>query len=388
MINSLAFLVNPIAGTGGELGWKGTDQVHEAWKVTNNEGSPRTRHRARLAAQALATTLPPDTRIFTPAGIMGQEHLDPFISPERLRILTKPLIPTSPNDTIAFLNQLQAHQSVDLLIFVGGDGTAALIARHLATKKWNVPLVGIPSGVKITSECFLKSPTDLKDLITAWKNDNVIFQEAVVTDLDEPLYQEGKIVKHHRGIVTVPYVPRLLQNMKLSSTELHDARELFQEQIMLLAEELERRGVLKHPLIVGPGSTTHGIFKQLGIEKTLLGVDVISNGNIIINDANCKNLTRWFHELPTTERKNVRVILTPIGGQGFILGRGNQQLCCSILDHLNIKQFIIVATEEKLQRTPRLLIDTDCDKFNQHVKNTYVTVIHGYKRASMRKIEQ
>ncbi len=388
MLTVIGFLVNPIAGAGGELAWKGTDSVQEAWKATNYLGSKRTKHRARLAARILVNQAPKSARIVLPEGLMGSDYFRDLVPNTRLLILTKPQVPTTPNDTLEFLETLRMHvDDLDLLIFVGGDGTAALIAHYFAEHDWNVPLIGVPSGVKITSECFLKSPQDLERLLLEWKQNNVIFQEALVTDLDEDQYRQGRVEKHQWGMVIVPHVPRLLQRVKLSSAELHDARESFEEQVELIAEDLRRRGVLKHPLIVGPGSTTREIFKHLGVTKTLLGVDVIVDGKIIIADADCHALTRWFHDLPKEQQLNVRFILTPIGGQGFILGRGNQQICCDILDHVTLKQFIIVATEEKLHQTPRLLIDTDCQQFNQHVNNSHVMVIHGYKRATIRKVE-
>lgn len=383
----IAFLVNPIAGAGGERAWKGTDDVDAAWKATNYQGSARTKQRAHMAATILARSTPEQTRFFLPEGLMGSDYFQDITSKHRVRIVSRHRVPTTPDDTRTFLKQLQNSQEpIDLLVFVGGDGTAALIAHQLSVQHWNVPVIGIPSGVKITSECFLKSPHDLEELMLEWQRANVIFQEAVVTDLDETRYRHGQVVKRQWGVVTVPHVPLLLQRMKLSSTELHAAREAFEEQAELIAEDLKRRGLLKHPLIVGPGSTTKEIFKHLGIEKTLLGVDVIVDGHLLIADVDCLTLTQWFHGLSEEEQQNVRLVVTPIGGQGFILGRGNQQICCQILDHLTLSHLVIVATEEKLQQTPQLLVDTDCIRFNRRVKNGHVLVIHGYKRATLRKI--
>ncbi len=388
MIKQIGFLVNPIAGVGGELAWKGTDQVQEAWKATNYLGSKRCKQRALIAIQSLKNVITENVTFFVPGGVMGREHFLEFIHDDRIITLTHPKIPTTPQDTIEFLEQLKKQEPIDLLVFVGGDGTATLIARFIKSRDWDLPVIGIPSGVKITSECFLKSPSDLEPLLREWvQHDNISFHDALVTDLDEEMYQQGKVVKQHWGMVRVPHVPRLLQGVKLTSSEMHNARESFQEQVESIAEDLKRRNVLTSPLIIGPGSTTKAVFKTLGIEKTLLGVDVIADGKIVIADANCEELTQWFNNLFDEEKKHVKIILTPIGGQGFILGRGNQQICCGVLNNIQPTQLIIVATEEKLRETPRLLIDTDCHEFNQRMRNRHLLVIHGFKRAMIRKVE-
>ena len=94
--------------------------------------------------------------------------------------------------------------------------------------------------------------------------------------------------------------------------------------------------------VVGPGTTTGEIMKLLGLDYSLLGVDLIRNGELLGRDLSEGELLALVGNGPA------RIIVTPVGGQGFLFGRGNQPISGGVIRSVGKEGIIIVATPDKL----------------------------------------
>ncbi len=368
-MKTVAFFVNPIAGFGGELGWKGTDDFERAWKQSNYKGSRRAIERAIDAVCSLSPRLLKEIEWVTAAGIMGEKILRRVTS--RLRVVYSPQFPTTPQDTINFL-QLVKTLDPSLIIFVGGDGTAKIVSKEL--KSATIPAVGIPAGVKITSGCFVRAPKELGSLIDRWLQGSLIPDFVDVMDLLESDYKRGIVNPILVGEILTLISPFLQGEKTTYALPDPELAELTYEGIAeTISNEIE-----EGYWIIGPGSTTYRVMKKLGYELTPLGVDLLRKGKVIVNDANCEALVR---ELKNVNSADLYVLLTPIGGQGFLLGRGNQQICCTILERVFPENLRLIATPEKIEALDNLYIDVDCQ--TQFKPSSFVKVIIGLNRARM-----
>jgi predicted polyphosphate/ATP-dependent NAD kinase len=155
-----------------------------------------------------------------------------------------------------------------------------------------------------------------------------------------------------------------------------------------IAEEIAgnmEEGIL---YIIGPGTTTRAITDELGLDKTLLGVDVVIKGageetkaRVIAADANESQL------LALLEEQKAKIIVTPIGGQGYIFGRGNQQISPRVIEKVGRENIIVVSTPDKLHAlgTQPLLVDTG-DRAVDESLSGYTTVVTGYNERAVRKV--
>ncbi len=368
-MKTVAFFVNPIAGFGGELGWKGTDDFERAWKQSNYKGSRRAIERAIDAVHSLSSRLLEEIEWITAAGTMGEDILKRVSS--RLRVVYNPQFPTTPQDTTNFLQRAKAL-TPSLVIFVGGDGTAKIVSREL--KSTTIPAVGIPAGVKITSGCFVRAPKELGSLLDRWLQGSLISDYVDVTDLLESDYKRGIVNPILVGEILTLVSPFLQGEKTMYSLPDPELADLTYEGIAeTISDEIE-----EGYWIIGPGSTTYRVMKKLGYELTPLGVDLLRKGKLIAKDANCERLIK---ELKNVNPTDLYVLLTPIGGQGFLLGRGNQQICCSILEKLCPDNFRLIATPEKMEALNNLFIDVDCQTSFRH--SSFVRVITGLNRVRM-----
>ena len=340
------FLVNPIAGVGAELAWKGTDDVQRAWKVVEKGAKQPALSTVlrldlkRLDAEFFVTSLTPDigTVVYT--------------FPER----------SNRQDTIHAVKKFIGH-NVDLVIFVGGDGTA----RDIASVSGETPIIGVPGGVKIFSGTFVHRAEDLIPSLQRWSGESM---EVEVLDLDEEAYKEGHAAPKLFGITKVPVIDSL-QKSKEGWGAISDQRVL-----EMLAERIQDNDWLDSIIAVGPGGTTHSIFMNLGLEKTLLGVDVYDHGKLLVTDATAEQL----EDLPIDE-----IWITPIGRQGHIFGRGNKQLTATLIRKVGLSHIRIFATPEKMQGLPTLYVDTGDPNLDQELHG-YVRVYISYSDSVVRKV--
>ena len=271
------------------------------------------------------------------------------------------------------------RREVGLIAFCGGDGTARDV--HLALDR-KTPILGIPAGVKVYSSVFALGPTAAASTICAFAGGGRELAEAEIMDLDEEAVRAGESevrVKLH-GMASIPFDPSSMQRAKSPSNP--DEKGFSKAIAKTLVEEMEDDpGSL---YILGPGSVKRAILHELGLEGSFLGVDAVKKGEIMGLDLNEKGILELLDLL--NEGDTTRIIITPIGAQGFVLGRGNHQISPDVLARVGPDNIQIVATPQKLTQTPRLFIQTGEPTLDMELAG-FRKVLMGYRTWEMRKIE-
>jgi predicted polyphosphate/ATP-dependent NAD kinase len=350
---------------GGAVGLKGTDGLaHEA---RCRGAKPMALERAKTSLRLLAKEAG-NLVFFTSSGEMGENALkecglNHFV-------VHKAPNESSSRDTKASCNAF-LENNVDLILFCGGDGTA----RDVASVASQVPILGIPAGVKMHSGVFAISPEAAAELALDYARGSLLAGETEIVDVDEELYRFGELQTRLYSLARTPYKPVLVQERKRIYNSGNE--EVFKDQIALFASEFMRDG---SAYILGAGTTTNRIAEYLGVEKTLLGVDVIQDGTIKIKDASEKDLLGLLEKA-----KNIKIIISPIGAQGFIFGRGSQQISAAVLRFVGIENLIIVSTPHKLADLSHLLVDTGDPEMDRALAGKR-QVVTGYRIAQLKDI--
>jgi predicted polyphosphate/ATP-dependent NAD kinase len=263
---------------------------------------------------------------------------------------------------------------VDLIIFSGGDGTARDLYEAINGR---IPVIGIPSGVKIHSSVFAISPSAAGDIAVKFIDGEITsIHDSEVLDIDENAFRENRLSAKLYGFLRVPHEEALLQTSK----EVTPTSE--EENLKAIAADIIDEMETDTLYILGPGSTTRTIAEHIGVQKTLLGVDVIQNRKLILGDANENQL------LEILDEKKAKIIVTIIGGQGFVFGRGNQQISPRVIRVVGIKNILVVATPVKiasLHGRP-LLVDTGDQELDAQLSG-YIRVITDYGRRIVYRIK-
>jgi len=278
---------------------------------------------------------------------------------------------SSPEDTRKAVRAF-LENGTDLVLFCGGDGTARDVFDVCGS---DVPLLGIPAGVKMYSAVFAIDPASAADLVLACDRHHL--RDAEVMDVDENAYRAGTLKTRLYGIARTPALAGKIQAAKQVYEEQDEERA--KAAIAQFIDEILLQGTL---YIIGAGTTTEAIARRLSIKKTLLGVDAIRNRRLVAADCDEKTLLALVEKSPDT-----RVILSPIGAQGFILGRGNQQISARIVRRIGIKNLIVIATPHKLAQTPHLYIDSGDAALDREFGDS-IQVISGYRIAQRKKIHR
>jgi predicted polyphosphate/ATP-dependent NAD kinase len=357
----IGFLINPVAGMGGSVGLKGTDGNAE--EARRRGARPRAQERAAITLHHLSAN--PDLFFVTCSGKMGESVLrECGLTNYRVAYPFQGM--STAEDTkkavYAFL-----QEGVDLILFCGGDGTARDV---FEVTQRTVPILGIPAGVKMYSAVFALDPA-----AAALVSGPYGIQDAEVMDVDEEAYRKGVLVTHLFGIARIAARAHMTQVAKQVFEEADEERA--KEEIARFIEEVMLPGVL---YIVGAGTTTEAIAQRLGVKKTLLGVDAIRDGKLVASDVDEKTLLDLAGRYPET-----RIILSPIGAQGFILGRGNQQISAAVVRKAGLHNLIVVATPHKLRETRSLYVDSGDPALDREFGES-IQVISGYRIAQRRKI--
>ena len=386
-MKKIGLIINPVAGMGGSVGLKGTDHVVE--EALRRGAVPGSEKRAETALREL---LPykDELLVCTGAGHMGGElarrmgfRTEVFSAgtdtgaaktPADTDILAASAFcfATAGSDTIALGKRLLNEQA-DLLLFAGGDGTARDIYQAVGTE---LVCVGIPAGVKIHSPVYAKNPGAAGKLAAMWMSGRIKrYEEKEVLDIDEDAYRSGHINTALYGYLKIPAERALTQNRK-APTPLSD-----EAAIESIAYEVTDHMEPDVVYLVGAGTTTRGVMKKLGLPNTLIGVDVVENGKVLENDAYGERI------LSHIRGKRAKLILTVTGGQGFLFGRGNQQLTPEVIRTVGKENLIILATSSKLAelRGNPLLVDTGDDALNEELCG-YYRVITGYKEYTVCRV--
>ncbi|MCP8322739.1 MAG: ATP-NAD kinase family protein [Candidatus Methylarchaceae archaeon HK02M2] len=368
-MKTIGFIVNPIAGMGGAVGLKGTDGkfiLKKAYLLGAKPISPK-------RAKSFLTGLEPEkerVRIITGAGIMGEDEARNHGF--ALTTLGKEKKETTAEDTKELAKRIK-DSGVDLLIFCGGDGTARDILDSVSLE---LPVLGVPTGVKMHSSVFAVGPLASAKITIEFLHQNLPLREAEVMDVDEEAYRKGRLSAKLYGYLLTPYEPNLIQGAKIASPM--TKVEMYNQAAIALYIIEEMKANLIY--LIGPGTTTRTIGDLLDEKKTLLGADIFCNKKIIAKDVNEEEI------LKRIKGKDVKIILTPIGGQGFIFGRGNQQFSPAVIRQVGLNNIIIVATEYKIGKLKSLRVDTGSPDLDDEIRG-YAEVITDYKKKQMVKIE-
>ena len=359
----LGLIINPIAGIGGRVGLKGSDSAEIQGEALMRGAEPQAHLRAKEALEALLP-LQEVLELVTAPGPMGESLARQCGFAGRVIGELKADI-TSAEDTIQVAAEM-ARLPVDLLLFAGGDGTARDIYTAVGGK---LPVLGIPAGVKIHSAVFATHPRTSGEVAAAYlRGERIRLRESEVVDLDEEAYRSGKVSTRLYGYLTVPYRPHMLQNRKVPSPAADSA---WLEGIAADVIDSMETGWL---YVLGPGTTTRAIAERLGFPKTLVGVDVYNLEGVVQLDISEADLLRLLGN------QSAKIIVTPVGGQGFIFGRGNQPISPKVIQKVGRENILVVSLSEKLnalQGEP-LLVDTG-DPMVDEMLVGYMSVVVGYR---------
>jgi len=364
----IGFLMNPIAGMGGRVGLKGTDNVVD--RAIELGARPTAHLKAREAMVALRRLLKglatsPKVHWVTCSGPMGADSLE-LAGFDDIQIVHEVTGGTAADDTKSAVGRF-LETGVELILFCGGDGTARDICSVAGQK---VPILGIPAGVKMYSGVFGVNPARTAEILIGYLEGKLTLTRVDVLDLDEERYRSGEwAVRLYHSALT-PYEPTFTQSAKMLITESTDA-EVKEEIASYLLEEIAASPDVLY--LLGPGSTVQSVGDRLGIDKTLLGVDAVAGRKVVGKDLNEREIMALLERFPSR-----RLVLSPIGAQGFVLGRGNLQLSPKVVKAIGAKNITVIATPAKLARTPVLRVDTGDDALDRElIGRGYIPVVIG-----------
>jgi predicted polyphosphate/ATP-dependent NAD kinase len=368
-MHKLGLIVNPVAGVGGRVGLKGSDGAEIQKRARELGALPLASSRTIRTLEQLNAI--EDLEIVTYPGEMGEDAARACgLEPRVIGSITPGA--TSAQDTKRAAREM-SQLGVELLLFAGGDGTARDI--HAAVGE-EVPVLGIPAGVKIHSAVFATTPANAGSLAALYLQGRVdSLREAEVMDIDEQAFRQGAVSAKLYGYLLVPFRTSLVQNLKMASVG-------GETSLAAIAEEVVERMEPGCLYLIGPGTTTRAISAELGLHKTLLGVDVVLDKELLAADVNETQLLELLRG-----GEDAKIIVTPIGGQGHIFGRGNQQFSPRVIKAVGNENIIVVSTKEKLYSlgTQPLLVDTSDPTVDQMLSG-YVTVVTGYREGAVRKV--
>jgi len=369
----IGILANPDAGLGGRLGLKGSDGQAELArsKGAEDRSGPRLesmlRHFSRIHRDESV-----QIEWITSSGRMGTEWIPDELDLGTISEIHQSLGQTSASDTQDAVAML-LENGIDLLVYSGGDGTTRDIVSTLSSSETpELPVIGVPSGVKMHSGCFASSPKAAAEVLSAWIHGDLLVSSTEVLDLDEELYREGKWVVRLYAEAFSPNSPRWMQGSKeLIQTESEE------EIIIGISDHIEESIVEDGRLVIwGSGGTLREIGGNIGFELTTLGIDATLGSEQVGTDLAESGIIDLLdlHDGPVT------LLLSPMGGQGFLIGRGNLQLSPPVLSSIGIDNILGVVTPAKLLTVRALRIETGDDSLDEaFASKRYMKVLQGYR---------
>jgi predicted polyphosphate/ATP-dependent NAD kinase len=374
----LGLIINPVAGLGGRVGLKGSDGIAIQKKALALGAQPQAVERTIQALEVLVSSKDTFELITYPGGMGGEPACACGFNPHVIGSIQPGA--TTPQDTILAATEME-RLGVDLILFAGGDGTARDIYTAIAAR---VPVLGIPAGVKIYSAVFGINPRQagaLTDLFLQGQATRL--REAEVMDVDEEAVRDGQVSARLYGYLNVPYRRNLVQTVK-SGTSLGEG-----ETLHAIASDVVENMDVDSLYILGPGTTTRAIALRLGVEKTLIGVDVVRGDKLVAKDVSEAKL------LELLNNQSAKIVITPIGGQGYLLGRGNQQISPRVLRRLGVNtsqikdNLLVVSTAGKIHSLNGrpMLVDSGDLEVDQLLCG-YIQIITGYKERMIYKVSK
>ena len=376
MVSNIGFIINPIAGMGGKVGLKGTDGVFQ--QAIKLGAKPVALDKANETIKEFISSNSKKDEImwYTCKGEMGSDILIKAGIKNIEILYSSSKEETSSDDTKNACKKF-LEKSVDLILFCGGDGTARDIFEIVKTK---IPILGIPSGVKMHSGVFGITTIASGKMLNEFVNGRLTIGDAEIMDLDEEKYRKGewniKLFGIAKGIVEPTYI-----QVGKSSFESVSDDEIKHELYEHINDEIEK--YKDHLFLFGSGGTIDFIAKKIGLKNTLLGIDAIYNKKLIGTDLNEEGILNLLKKYT-----KVKLVLSPIGAQGFILGRGNLQLSPKVIKKIGLDNIIIISTPAKLASTPVIRVDTGDESLDKmFAEKEFIMVVIGYRLSRVVKIQ-
>ncbi|TFG25107.1 MAG: ATP-NAD kinase [Promethearchaeota archaeon] len=363
---TLGLIINPISGMGGSVGLKGTDGRDILEKAINLGATPNALNRTIELLNELKS-VKSKLKFITCPKFMGELILKKMdfdceiIEAPIFNDITEIYDSTAEHTTIA-AEIMKSIKDLKLILFVGGDGTARDIVSAIGKEK---PSLGIPAGVKVYSSVFSINPRMASSIIIQFLWDEIPLKESEVLDIDEEEYRKGKLVSKLYGYLLTPYNPDYLQYSKIGSpnSDLNNQERIAKR----IVESLEKDVYY----LIGPGTTTKAITDRLNQKKTVLGIDLLLNNKIIAQDLNEQQILTHIKD------KKTKIIVSLIGRQGFLFGRGNLQFSPIILKKIGPQNIIILSTKYKLQNIHNqiLRLDTRSAELDEKMRGFYKVLV-------------
>lgn len=374
----LGLIVNPVAGIGGRVGLKGSDGSVIREKAFELGATALAGERSAQALVCLSE-LKDQFELFTVAGVMGENVANEIDFNCQLVMQPTELQTESVDTQQAVEKMLQAN--VDLLLFAGGDGTARDIYKALfeldALEKLSV--VGIPAGCKIHSAVYAVSPVHAGQLVAEIIQGKAArLAESDVMDIDENAFRQGMVKAKRYGGMWVPQDNDHMQPLKEGGVE-HESLQL-QDMAISVIEQMQDDVMY----FIGSGSTPAALMEELGLDNTLLGIDLVMNQELVASDLTEQQILAFLQQYSDYE---ARLIITVIGGQGIVFGRGNQQLSPAVIRGIGIGNILYMATAEKIRRLngQALRVDSGDETLNSELSGM-VRILTGYDEYMLYKI--
>ncbi len=368
----IGLLVNPDAGLGGRLGLKGSDGQANFARSMGAEDRAGPRVSDALLYFSKIYDNDKDIQWYTSKGRMGSQWIPDNISIGNFNLIHESSGSTSQSDTSTLVSLL-IDSNIDLILYAGGDGTTRDIVSTLDSQnKSSIPVIGIPCGVKMHSGCFASSPKAGAEVLSSWLNGDLLLSSTEVLDLDEDKYRNGEWVVRLYAEVKTPASPRWMQGAKMRVEATGE-----EEIIEGLADHIRELLIHDDRLVIwGSGGTLRTISNMVGFEGTVLGIDATLGNEQVGTDLNEEQLI----DILSSHKGEVTLLLSPMGGQGFLIGRGNLQLSPSVLRKIPIDDILGVVTPAKLISVRRLRIETGDEILdNRFSEKKYMKVLQGYR---------
>ena len=381
----IGFVINPLAGIGGSVALKGSDGNDIVELALTRGARPQAAARATLAMQEIKRINTDDETVlfYTAGDDMGENVLRSLNF--SCEVVYQNQGQSTAEDTKSVI-RLFVENNVDLIVFVGGDGTARDVLDVLSACSTeqgivSTPVVGIPAGVKIHSAVYAVTPLSAGEML-----DQIIagypmsLHEAQVMDLDEEAFRKGIVNAKCYGYLSVPVDDTRMQLIKQGG--------MAQQEISLqeIAEDVIEAMEPDVYYLIGSGSTTAEVMKQLALPNTLLGIDIVLNKVLVASDVDEQTILKIINDQP------VKLIVTVIGGQGHVFGRGNQQLSENVIRYVisqtgNQSNIVIIATSEKLQSLDKrpMIADTGNNDLDKQLAGLY-SVVTGYQQKTLYRL--
>ena len=372
----IGFIINPIAGMGGRVGLKGTDGVYDEAVKLGAKPVASVKAGEMLKEYFSDFSEKDEIQWYTCSNSMGGDVFEK-IDFNDFKIVYEVPKKTSVDDTKKAC-ECFLREKLDLVLFCGGDGTARDVFQVVGK---NIPLLGVPCGVKMHSGVFAVNTNAAARMLHEFVNKRLKVGDVDILDLDEDRYRKGewniKLFGVARGIVEPTYV----QVGKTSFESVSDD-EILSELAEHIDDEMKENN--DSLFLMGSGGTIDNIMRKINIKNTLLGIDAVYNKKLVKNDLNEKKILNLLEEYP-----KCKIVLSPIGAQGFILGRGNLQISPAVIKKIGFDNFIIVATPSKLASTPVLRVDTGDKRLDQIFRDKeFMMVVIGYHFSRVIKIQK